>query len=287
MGFFTRKILKAIVVGAAAVGTALVGAGAVKTYQANKINKEAEDLRNKAMGNYEAAYGRVKSALQALGNNKLIAIKNMQLFADLISNIQERPEFNDKKYSKFDLPEYNPKEIKRISATVESLAVGTIGAGAGGLIGLAAFGATAIVAAPALLGGGIALFVKGNTLKQQAINNLEDARKLQERTIDLVNCYDELYRATTSFDSILCNFINLYTNYLSKSERIVIYNKNWKTYTQEEKTTIENAVLITRLLYEMCTIDLIVKNEEGLETVNQAEVATIQQKAQIAYFQLT
>ena len=44
------------------------------------------------------------------------------------------------------------------------------------------------------------------------------------------------------------------------------YKRNWKQYTKEEKTLVENTYMLTCLLYSMCSVQLIENEEKG--TVN-------------------
>ena len=52
---------------------------------------------------------------------------------------------------------------------------------AGTLVGLATFGASAVIAAPALVAGGIVVGVKGHKLKKEAMRNREKAVELENK----------------------------------------------------------------------------------------------------------
>lgn len=55
----------------------------------------------------------------------------------------------------------------------------------------------------------------------------------------------------------------------------------WKQFSREEKKTVENTVMLARLLYKMTQTKIVVRQEkeDKLETVNTAELAKMQKQA--------
>ena len=82
-------------------------------------------------------------------------------------------------FSAVKLPNYEPEEIKKLSTDVQMAIVGAGGVGVGALAGLAAFGAGAIIAAPAMAGAGLILCIKGFGLKKKAIENKKQAKQME------------------------------------------------------------------------------------------------------------
>lgn len=80
--------------------------------------------------------------MDSIGETELSILSSFEEFADLMENIQGRPEF--KKYSKEDikLPEYTAEELREVSAGAGVLMGGLGGAAAGTAGGFAAAGAT-------------------------------------------------------------------------------------------------------------------------------------------------
>lgn len=265
------KILKKVVVGAAVVGAGLVTAGAVNTHKAKKINREAEDIRNQAMHKYNRANADANNALKAVGESELKVINKFTLFCECIEKIQGRPDINTNYRSIIDLPKYDLKEIKRLPEELGVVIGGAVGAGAGALVGLAAYGATAAIASPALLGGGIVICIKGAQLKKQAIKNVEQAQILSNQIDEVCMFYSKVIDVSYKFQSNLNTLYRIYDYHLEKIYPIVQRKRYWYEYTQDEKKWVENTILLTRLLHEMCKTRVILKERE-VEVVNEQRI---------------
>ena len=282
ISFFTRH-KKGVIVGAAAIGGAGAGAGIFNAHKAKKINRQALDIQQNALERHEQAYQETQAVLALLGDVEKDAIDSFVHFADTMERIQGRPKFKSNIFSTVKLPNYEPEEIKNLSAEVRMAIDGVVGAGVGGLAGLAAFGAGAgaLVAAPAMALGGVVLCVKGFGLKKKAIENKRQAKQMEKIVDEIVAFYAELRKAADSFRGSVTAVYSRYADGLQRVENTLTTKTVWKQFSREEKKNVENTVLLARLLYEMTQTKIVVRQEkeDRLETVNTAEIAKLQKQA--------
>lgn len=282
ISFFTRH-KKGVIVGAAAIGGAGAGAGIFNAHKAKKINRQALDIQQNALERHEQAYQETQAVLALLGEVEKDAIDSFVHFADTMERIQGRPKFKSNIFSTVKLPNYEPEEIKNLSAEVRMAIDGVVGAGVGGLAGLAAFGAGAgaLVAAPAMALGGVVLCVKGFGLKKKATENKRQAKQMEKSVDEIVAFYAELRKAADSFRGSVTAVYSRYAEGLQHVEDTLTIKTVWKQFSREEKKNVENTVLLARLLYEMTQTKIVVRQEkeDRLETVNTAEIAKLQKQA--------
>ena len=282
ISFFTRH-KKGVIVGAAAIGGAGAGAGIFNAHKAKKINRQALDIQQNALERHEQAYQETQAVFALVGEVEKDAIDSFVHFADTMERIQGRPKFKSNIFSTVKLPNYEPEEIKNLSAEVRMAIDGVVGAGVGGLAGLAAFGAGAgaLVAAPAMALGGVVLCVKGFGLKKKAIENKRQAKQMEKSVDEIVAFYAELRKAADSFRGIVTAVYSRYAEGLQHVEDTLTIKTVWKQFSREEKKNVENTVLLARLLYEMTQTKIVVRQEkeDRLETVNTAEIAKLQKQA--------
>lgn len=271
-----------VIIGAAAIfaGGATVKS-AVDHHKAKKINQEALDIQNAALEKHEQAYQKTQSVLATLGEVEKDVIDSFVPFADAIERIQGRPKFKSNVFATVKLPNYEPKEIKKLSTNVKTVIATAGGAGVGALVGLAAFGAATIVAAPALVGAGLVVCVRGFGLKKKAIENKRQANQMEKKVEKIIAFYAELRNAADSFRWSMIAVYNKYGECLRRLEKTLITKTVWKEFSIEEKKNVENTVLLVRLLYEMTQMEIVVrqKKEDKLETVNTAEINKLQNNA--------
>ena len=282
ISFFTRH-KKGVIVGAAAIGGAGAGAGIFNAHKAKKINRQALDIQQNALEKHEQAYQETQAVLALLGEVEKDAIDSFVHFADTMERIQGRPKFKSNIFSTVKLPNYEPEEINNPSAEVRMAIDGVVGAGVGGLAGLAAFGAGAgaLVAAPAMALGGVVLCVKGFGLKKKAIENKRQAKQMEKIVDEIVAFYAELRKAADSFRGSVTAVYSRYADGLQRVENTLTTKTVWKQFSREEKKNVENTVLLARLLYEMTQTKIVVRQEkeDKLETVNTVEIAKLQKQA--------
>jgi len=66
-----------------------------------------------------------------------------------------------------------------------------------------------------------------------------------------------------------------------RSTTLLSEKTTWKEFSKKEKRTVENTVLLARLLYEMTKTNIIIKQDcdEKLEKLNSTELVKLQKQA--------
>ena len=135
-------ILGGIAAVAAVAGVGSGIKGGMKMKDANDTMESAKRMQRRAINKFEENNKKTTKQMDSIGETELSILSSFEEFADLMENIQGRPEF--KKYSKEDikLPEYTAEELREVSAGAGVLMGGLGGAAAGTAGGFAAAGAT-------------------------------------------------------------------------------------------------------------------------------------------------
>ena len=270
-----------VILTALGIGVAAGTKGAVDAHKAKKINRQALDIQQAALERHENAYQETQAVLADLGEAEKTAIDSFVHFADTMERIQGRPKMKSNIFSAVKLPNYEPEEIKKLSTDVQMAIVGAGGVGVGALAGLAAFGAGAIIAAPAMAGAGLVLCIKGFGLKRKAIENKKQAKQMEKSVDEIVAFYAELQKAAESYRGSVTAVYRRYAEGLRCVDDTLSTKNVWKQFSREEKKNVENTVMLARLLYEMTQTKIVVRQEkeDKLETVNPAELAKLQKQA--------
>lgn len=272
---------KEVVVFGGVVGSGAAGAGLVNAHNAKKINKRALSIQQETLQRHDREYSETQCALTALGSIEKNAIDSFPFFADTMEKIQGRPKIKSPFISSVKLPNYEPEEIKHLTNDVQLAIVGAGGAGAGALAGLAAFGAGAIVAAPAMIGAGFILCMKGFGLKKKAIENERQAKEMQKSADEIVAFYASLRNEVNSFRECFSAVYTKYNKCLMRVNNTLQTKSIWKEFSHEERENVKNTILLTRLLYKMCQVRIVEKQngEDKLEKINASGLAKIEKQA--------
>lgn len=152
------------------------------------------------------------------------------------------------------------------NATLAALGGGAIGSSAfaGGMaLGQVVLGAA--TAGVGLLVGGVVFSITGSKLSEKADEAYRQAQKT-EKEVDKIcdylgklNCYARRFRSSLSIVE------RYYTEHLEKLRNIVETNNktHWNKFTKDEKLVTENTVLLVGLLYKMCQLQLVLKDNDG------------------------
>ena len=269
------------ILGALGIGSATAGVGVYESHQAKKTNKKAIAIQQEAINRHEIEYNSTCQVLAELGEMEKLVVDSFLHFADIMAQIQGRPQMKTGFFSTVKLPNYEPNEIKTMSIDMQ-MAIGAAGgAGIGAMAGVAAFGAGAIIAAPAMISAGIVLCVKGVGLKKKAIENVKQAKKLRENVEEIIKFYGQLRNAASSFRASIGAVYQKYAEYLSNVQITLQTKSNWKEFSKAERKSTENVILLARLLYEMCNTNVVVKSEkeDKLESINAGELEKLEKQA--------
>ncbi len=295
-------------VAAAAAAAGGIGAaihGGKKIKDANDSIKAAQARHDQNIARYHEQNEMTTAELEKLGRYELNLVRNFQTFADLYEKIEYD---NAKKNSALGqvqtdgvaLPRVELDDL-RVAAGNANLALGKMTAGT--LAGVAATN-VAIGAIGGLVGGPVALVSLGGTVssiltwpvgvltgglvmnasagKQQKKADEAWAQVHEaEATIDKICIYlIDLRVAAQNYGVALGKVNKLYAPHLKEMVRIINTEKrlDWDTYTEEEQLLIENTVTLTRLLFKMCQVQLVLKTDDPNEIpeLNTDELHAVQ-----------
>lgn len=272
------KILGALFGAAAVVGTAAAVKGVSDNNKAKKINMEAKEIENDAIASYDKALSYTNQRLQILGEKKKYAVDSIMNFVDLIETIQDRPTISDYSLANFNLPSINVEEIKILSNNLRIAISASAGVAFGALIGFAAFGASYLVAAPAVAAGGFVLCAKGSRIKKEALQNKQKAIELREEIKKITFYYYNVARCADILVSSFNKINSLHNRYMTRVSKILVEKKNWHLFTESEIKCVNNCIELTGLLAEMCKTRIVIqgKNEYAQDRINENGMFSLQ-----------
>ena len=164
--------------------------------------------------------------------------------------------------------------IAATNATLAALGGGALAVGGGGMAlgSMILSGATLGVG---LLVGGLVFNVTGCKLSDQADEAYAQALKIEENVLRIVEFFDELTEAAGRFNTSLIKVDSLYRKYFNIIDSLVNCSgkTEWFDFSEAEKKKVKISVLIVGLLYKMCRVQLVLKQEDGeLNKVNSDDI---------------
>lgn len=124
----------AAIAGAVGVGSGIHGASKMK--EANDTMKSAEEHHKRNNAKLESCNKATNEEMDKLGILELNILNSFDKFADMIEQIQNRPQFKDIRIKGVELPKYNKEELQEVSVGAGVLLGGLGGAAAGTAGGL-------------------------------------------------------------------------------------------------------------------------------------------------------
>lgn len=164
-----------------------------------------------------------------------------------------------------------------INATLAALGGGSVATGGGGV----AWGATVLGAASAgvaILVGGVIFTVVGVNLEKKAKVAEDQMLKNEKQINKICDHLDKVRIAAKKYYDSFIKVVKIYKKEIKKFELIIkkygSSHVDWNNCTQEEKNVIENSVLLVHLLYNMCKIEIIKKEESAdkIKSVNEPAI---------------
>lgn len=285
----------------------IVGTGLLMKATGAVMEKGQSD-RNKARADMAELQQRSKENHRALDVQNQLCMKDMdrlswkefrilssfKQFADLFEKIKSRPEFDKIHKADIVLPRYDGEEIKNTVANVNALIKklggssnsASSGAATSAAITLGAVFLGGPVVGAGMLVGGLYYAITGSKLPAK----VEEARQQveeEERKIKKICDYLlELQSTANRYGYKLDEVNRMYQTHLQKLDRLVTIRRrtDWELLTAEERSMVENTVLLVQLLYSMCKLELIQQNgdPEGMNEIRSGEVVkTIQGAKQV------
>lgn len=170
------------------------------------------------------------------------------------------------------------------NATLAFLGGGSLAAGGGGM----ALGATVLSGATlgvGLLAAGFVVGAAGKKLSNDADEAYRQAKKTEEEVEKIVEYLQKLCEIGVKYRHMLENVNDEYEDRLDELEYLVNRRGivDWNDFSYEQQIMIENLVLLVGLLYKMCQVQLVLKeNEEEMGQVNEGEVRKMIRSAECA-----
>ena len=160
------------------------------------------------------------------------------------------------------------------NATLAALGGGALSAGGGGI----ALGTTILGAATlgvGLLVGGVIFNFTGEKLSDKSFKAYGEVLKAEETINKIVDYLKNLEKLSKEYKAALTTVNDIYNEKFNFLKQTVESRKtDWNDFTEIERVTTENTVLLVGLLYKMCKVNLVNKaeKEDEMNTINEAAV---------------
>ena len=157
------------------------------------------------------------------------------------------------------------------NATLAALGGGAIAAGGGGIaLGTTILGATTL--GMGLLVGGIIFSITGSKLSDKADEAWSQAQKTSVEATKICDYLYNLKSYAGRFSDSLNTVYKLYDDYFKGLNAVINLQgkKDWWLFTPQEQKMTENACLLVGLLYNMCKVQLVLKDSyvNGQNAIN-------------------
>ena len=153
--------------------------------------------------------------------------------------------------------------VAATNATLAALGGGSIAAGGGGMaLGSAILGGATL--GVGLLVGGVIFNITGNTLSNKADEAWEQAKKTENEVEKIVSYLTDLKNISCMYYETLDKVNKQYSASLSAIDHVVNFSEKteWSEFTEKEKQTTENLILLVGLLYKMCQVRLVLQSDK-------------------------
>ncbi len=245
--------------------------GGVKMKEANDKKEQAQQKQKEALNRFKEKNDKCTQVMDELGKIELEILSTFENFSNLIERIQYRPEF--KKYSKdeVDIPEYEAEELQKVSTGAGILLGGLGDAAAGTAGGFAAAGVTNSAI--------MALGTTGAKLLDKADEAYNQATRTEKEVDKVCKYLDELMDIAKDFFNTLKKVDKKYRERLKILDSVINITKktSWDVFSDKEKILTKNLVLLVGILYEMCKVNLVIKNDDdnSLNEVNRENIIKV------------
>ena len=169
------------------------------------------------------------------------------------------------------------------NATLAALGGGSLAAGGGGM----ALGTTVLGAATlgvGLLIGGVIFGITGGKISSDAKKAQKEIEKEMQQTEEICNYLLDLQGTANRYGRKLDEVGSMYYEHMEKLKWMVVMQgrADWDWYTEPEKQLVNNTVLLVKLLYDMCKVELVQKSEEedAMNTINTTGLEEQYQKVE-------
>lgn len=162
-----------------------------------------------------------------------------------------------------------------VNATLAALGGGSLAAGGGGI----ALGTTILNLASVgtfILVGGIVINATGRKLSQKAEEAYLQMLEEEEKINKICTYLTELGAVADKYNTVLKKVYKRYVELLNNMDMVICEKgkTDWNDFTNNEKNMFNALVLLVGVLYNMCSLELVKKNddENGMNTINKQEL---------------
>lgn len=229
----------------------------VKISKARDKIKSARSHHKKNLARFKKQRTKTKEDIEKLNAMESDISKSFKVFSDVFEKIQNRPEFKEYIKNDVNIPKYKGKKLKKVPVEFELLDTLVV----------------ATARCQPLLSYGI-LVLAGGPLSHKAKKAQKQMKRAEKKIDKACDYMKELRKAAVDYRYSLQSVNRIYQDHLARLRNIVNDSgkTNWVEFTQNEKLCVENSVLLTALLYNMCKVQLVLKENDQKEQVNSKEI---------------
>ena len=269
----------------------------IKTNQTIK-KMEADFEKSKKL--LDSQYDSASKSISKLASLELEILQSFRKFSDLIEVFQNRPEFEYFELHKFELPQLDMNElcvasnkagklleflsntmvmtekIALVSGGVASVCTGGLILGSCSVVSLPSF-------TPALLIGGWFLNKKSQQFSDKVEIYCQQIRTATEKSDEACQLLYKFEAASEDYISVMTKVNQKYSDRLNYLSFLVntLKKRDWKKFSNNEKTKTKELILLVGLLYNMCKVNFIqeTSDENGVNKLNKEEIANSVERA--------
>lgn len=174
--------------------------------------------------------------------------------------------------------------VAATNATLAALGGGAIAAGGGGI----ALGTTILGAATlgvGILVGGVIFSITGSKLSNEADKAFDQAKKTEKDVDEICIYLARLQNTARDFKKTLTSVEAAYNERLRILEHIINYEEktDWRDFSEKDKLVTQNAVLLVGMLYKMCQVKLVIKDNRNPDknAINHKDIMDVQAEADL------
>lgn len=161
------------------------------------------------------------------------------------------------------------------NATLAALGGGAVATGGGGIaLGTSILGATTL--GVGLLVGGVIFNITGSKLSDKADEAWSQMKKAEESINEICDYLDQLNDAAIRYKEVLSDVNEKYKEEFTYVSYFVneLDETDYERLIDLQKESIETTVLLVTLLYNMCKVKLVNReeNDKGMNSVNHADI---------------
>ena len=222
---------------------------------------------------------------------QLETMSHMELFADVVSEIQNRPQFSEIIVEKIKIPKIKmedlslesqaSKELKKKYAAPE---IGTEGLlvtkeiKRAGIFGKelpcldgSVFGVQVEMAIDRFMG----LSIIGKKKEKQIDELNVEIKKIEKKVDEIIPILEDIKHATNSMYKSMKLVEQVYQSEFGKVKSAVSRTHNYNDFSVEERIALRNSVMLIGLLFQMCKVQLLEKRKVRADKVviNQEAIA--------------